>query len=122
MISLILLIFTLFSVTSYPMNGPILDDPIIIFPTPPPGDGNRSPSIVPISGYYDTLAGAIVISFSSPCGQVGLRFDNMTNGDYYETSVNGSGTVILPFSFSPGLWRITFSLADGSVLHGEFSV
>lgn len=72
------------------------DPPIIVIPDDPFGGDNRSPRI--ISGYYNTSAEILTLLFSSPLGMVDIRFDNLSNGDYYETTVNGSHSVVIPLS------------------------
>lgn len=122
MILSVLLSFLL-STTFLPTPSVIVlqdDPPIIVIPDNPFGDENRSPSI--ISGYYNSSTEILTLLFSSPLGMVDIRFDNLTNGDYYETSVNGSGSVVIPLSFSSGSWQVTFSLADGTVYSTSFVI
>ena len=84
--------------------------------------GNRSPLTIPISGYVDTNMNIVFISFSYPCGMVSIFFSNLSTGDYFNTNVNGTGTAIIPVELSSGFWKITFTLSDGAVYIGNFTI
>ena len=83
---------------------------------------HRSPAQIPISGFVDTASGVVFLSFSTPCGTVNVTFSNLSNGDFLETSVNGTGSVMIPAVLSAGSWFVTFSLSDGSEYIGEFEI
>lgn len=84
--------------------------------------GNRGPVSVPISGYVDIDAGAVFLTFCYPCGTVHVAFDNLSNGSFYETEVNGTGSVVIPILLSSGTWQVVFSLPDDNQFVGEFSI
>lgn len=86
-----------------------------------PEIGNRGP-VVPISGYADPGIGVVVLGFSQPCGTVQISFSNLYDGSYYSTSVNGSGTVVIPLALTSGSWTVTFTLPGGAVYIGEFTI
>lgn len=84
--------------------------------------GNRGSGIVPISGYADTTGGFVSLYFAQPCGMVQISFSNISDGSHYSTLVNGSGPVVIPLVLSPGSWTVTFTLGDGTVYIGEFTI
>lgn len=100
------------------MNGDVIH---IVFDTPEEQE-NRGPAILPVSGYVDQLAGLTILSFSSPCGQVQVQLQNLDDGTYISTFVIGTGSVMIPFSCSVGLWKMTVSLSDGTDYVGRFLV
>ncbi len=83
---------------------------------------HRSPTFIPISGYVDTGVGVVFLSFSSPCGTVEASFCNLSSGDSFDVTVNGSGSVMIPAILSAGSWRVTFSLSTGAEYIGEFEI
>lgn len=83
---------------------------------------HRAPAQIPISGYVDTGVGVVFLSFSSPCGTVEASFCNLSSGDSFDTTVNGSGSVMIPAILSAGSWRVTFSLSSGAEYIGEFEI
>lgn len=84
--------------------------------------GNRGTGIVPISGYADTTGGFVSLYFAQPCGMVQISFSNFSDGSHYSTLVNGSGPVVIPLVLSTGSWTVTFTLGDGTVYIGEFTI
>lgn len=83
---------------------------------------HRSPTFIPISGYVDTVLNMVFLNFSSPCGTVEASFCNLSTGDFLETTVNGSGSVMIPAILPAGSWRVTFSLSTGAEYIGEFEI
>jgi hypothetical protein len=97
--------------------------PVIIIPgeeddTP----GNRGPGTVPINCYVDAASDFAVVSFTNPCGMVRVSFNNLSDGSYYSTSVNGTGAVVIPLTLTSGSWTVTFELSNGTVYNGEFTI
>ena len=84
--------------------------------------GNRGGDIVPISGYVESTSGFVSLYFAQPCGLVQISFSNSSDGRYYSTMVNGSGSVIIPLALSSGTWTVTFTLGSGTVYIGEFTI
>lgn len=82
----------------------------------------RGPVVVPISGYVDSAAGVVVLNFTQSCGIVQISFDNLSDGSYYSTAVNGSGAVVIPLALTSGAWTVTFSLPSGAGYIGEFTI
>lgn len=83
---------------------------------------NRGGDIVPISGYVDNTGNFASLYFAQPCGLVQISFSNSSDGSYYSTMVNGSGSVIIPLALSSGTWTVTFTLGSGTVYIGEFTI
>ncbi len=101
------------------------DEPNSIIITPASGDiipGNRAPAVVPINGYVDSLTDVVVLNFTQSCGVVQISFNNLSDGSYYSTSINGTGTVIIPIGLSSGSWTVTFTLSNGDVYIGIFTI
>jgi Protein of unknown function (DUF3244). len=123
---LLLSIFLSFAIGVIEAFSPIEkgDAPVIII-IQSDGDetvGNRGPVSIPISGYVDSSTGLVYISFDYPCGTVQISFDNLTNGDYFNTEINGTGTVMIPAILSPGTWKVVFSLPNGDRFIGDFFI
>lgn len=87
-----------------------------------PSNGNRAPVFVPISGYVESSIGVVILRFSQPCGTVHISFNNLSDGSYYSTSVNGTGAVVIPLTLTSGSWTVTFELSNGTVYNGEFTI
>lgn len=100
------------------------DNPVIIViqDEHQPEIDNRGPVVVPITGYVEPSIGMVVLGFSQPCGTVQISFSNLTDGSYYSTSVNGSGTVVIPLALTFGSWTVTFTLPNGDGYLGEFTI
>lgn len=108
---------------NYADNVSAMDDDVIhiVFDTPEEQE-NRGPVIIPVSGYVDQNTGVTVLSFSSPCGQIQVQLQNLDDGTYVNASVAGTGSAMIPFSCSAGLWRMTLTLSSGVVYIGEFTI
>lgn len=119
---IIILLAVTLGATATPIVDPVKDGDVTeIIIIPGEGSlGNRSPVSIPISGYVDTVLNMVFLQFSSPCGTVNATFSNLSNGDFLETSFNGTGSVMIPAVLSAGSWFVTFSLSDGSEYVGSF--
>ncbi len=82
----------------------------------------RGPVVVPINGYVDSTAEVVVLNFTQLCGIVHIDFSNLSDGSYYSTAVNGSGTVVIPLALTSGAWTVTFTLQSGVAYVGEFTI
>lgn len=100
------------------------DPPIeIIINNPiPNSQGPRMPAFIPISGVVDDALNAAILSFSYNCGTVSVEMINSEDGSLVETVVEGVGTVMIPFSLTPGYWTVTLTLESGVVYQGHFEL
>lgn len=101
-----------------------MEEPIAILITQNDGDypvGNRGPVVIPISGYVDSNTG-VYLNFSQSCGMVYIEFNNLNDGSYFDTTVNGNGPVMIPAILSSGLWQVVFYLPGGTQYRGEFMI
>lgn len=85
-------------------------------------NNSRGQIVAPFSGYVDSTAGVVVLSFTQSCGMVHIGFSNLSDGSYYSTSVNGSGVVVIPLALTSGSWSVIFTLPAGNVYLGEFTI
>lgn len=104
---------------SYSQDGPVI---VIIVPTTPPSQGNRDLPELSISGYIDLEMEGAVLSFSSPCGIVTVRFNNCSTGYSYQTDVNVENSVFIPIPLSYGYWQVSITLPDGTQYKGDFEL
>ena len=100
------------------------DPPIeIIINNPiPNSQGPRVPAFIPISGYVDDDLDVAFLTFSSNIGTVTVEMTNLDDDNTLETEVIGSGSVVIPFAFTPGHWTVTFTLESGAVYQGHFEI
>ena len=80
------------------------------------------PAFIPISGVVDDALNAAILSFSYNCGTVSVEMINSEDGSLVETVVEGVGTVMIPFSLTPGYWTVTLTLESGVVYQGHFEL
>ena len=82
---------------------------------------HRDPTLAPV---LCTLTEASLnVTFFLDQGFISVEIENQTTGEYTQTLVNtADGSAIFPFSGNPGFWTIIFSLSDGTVYYGEFSI
>lgn len=99
------------------------DEAILINHRPinPPG-GPRSPQSVEIVAYYNSDVSCVFATLSNAGVSVTVELVNITNDEYYDYVIPGTGLSVLPISGNSGLWTITFTLADGDVYEGEFDL
>jgi len=96
--------------------------PIIVIQNDDNDNNTRGPVVVPINGYVDSTAGVVVLNFIQSCGMIRVSFNNLSDGSYYSTSVNGTGAVVIPLTLTSGSWTVTFELSNGTVYNGEFTI
>lgn len=104
--------------------GDMGDPPIAIVITQNDGNnpvGNRGPVVIPISGYVEPTTG-IFLNFSQPCGMVYIEFNNLSDGSYFDTTVNGNGPIMIPAILPTGFWQIVFYLPNGTQFCGKFII
>lgn len=95
---------------------------IIVDPNGPAAEVlHRSPAQAPVLCLL--AEDCLNVAFLSNLGSVSVEIENQTTGEYTQTVVNAvAGPMVFPFSGNAGFWTITFSLADGTVYYGEFSL
>ena len=96
--------------------------PIIVIQNDDNDNNTRGPVVVPINGYVDSTAGVVVLNFIQSCGMIRVSFNNLSDGSYYSTSVNGTGAVVIPLTLTSGSWTVTFELSNGTVYNGVFTI
>lgn len=83
----------------------------------------RDPTVIPISAAFYTTPSVIEVQFLMDLGYVSVEIENQTTSEYTQTVVNSAaGLAIFPISGNSGLWTITFSLSNGMVYYGEFTL
>lgn len=116
--------FVLTMVNLIPSSGQTMgDDPLLDIPiheTGQQGDIGRPRTLSLFSACLDTGINVLFVSTLYYVGEVDVVIENLTGYEYDEYSFNSSTTAIFPISGNAGSWRITLSLADGSVYCGVF--
>ena len=83
----------------------------------------RDPTVIPISATAYSSPSFIEIRFLADLGFVSVEIENQTTGEYTQTMVNSAiSPAIFPISGNAGFWTITFTLPDGTVYYGEFTI
>lgn len=78
---------------------------------------------VPINAMLFRLAGCIEVGFLSNIGEVTISLTNLTTGYVSSTVVNSEfGSIIIPFTNCPGIWRMGFLTGDGCAYEGYIIV
>jgi hypothetical protein len=80
----------------------------------------RMPSATRIEASIDTDLCVVDVWLYEAGPYVTVDIVNTSTNDSYQYIVLGSGSDILPISSVPGMWTITFTLADGDVYYGVF--
>lgn len=82
----------------------------------------KSPAMYPpIECYYFSSSIFVMLSYS--LGLISVEVENLTSGAYFSQNLNGTaGAHIIPISNASGVYRITFTLADGTTYCGEFTL
>lgn len=88
----------------------------------PESQDNRAPNCQLVEGYVDQVAGLVMLRFSSPCGTVQFQLEKLDDNTFLSGTVAGTGIAIIPFSCTPGHWRLTLTFTSGDVYVGEFII
>ena len=88
----------------------------------PEGQDNRAPNYQLVEGYVDQSAGLAILRFSSPCGTVQFQLENLDDNTFISGAVAGTGIAMIPFSCTPGHWRLTLTFTSGEIYVGEFII
>lgn len=124
-LSLMLVVMTLlvFPFHSFAQDIPEDEDgdEIVIINQNQSGDGPARDILpVPINATLFRLSCCIEVEFLSNLGEVTITLTNLTTGTVSSTVANsGSGSVIIPFLYTSGLWQIVI-IADNSTYFGFF--
>lgn len=79
-------------------------------------------SLVPIVGWIDTNMGFIHLYFYDSLGDVDVYLEHLTSNDSYQMTVEGDGSVSIPFVASEGTWRVILTLGSGKEYIGTFII
>lgn len=82
--------------------------------------GPRSTSTIEAFLYSEMLT--IEVYLRNAGESVTVDIESITSGETSQYIVPGNGSDILPISFISGIYTITFTLADGRIYYGEFSI
>lgn len=124
-LSLMLVVMTLlvFPFHSFAQDIPEDEDgdEIVIINQNQSGDGPARDILpVPINATLFRLSCCIEVEFLSNLGEVTITLTNLTTGTVSTTVANtGSGSVIIPFLYTSGLWQIAI-ITDNSTYFGFF--
>jgi hypothetical protein len=106
---------------SLPMKDPTT--PIVLAPLPGMAEGTpRTLSNVRIEAAFDWGFSTVEVRLQNAGTSVVVDIENTTTGTSYEYLVSGDGSDSLPINSTPGFWTITFTLSDGSVYFGAFTL
>ena len=86
---------------------------------PPDGPRSLSPSI---EAYYETDSLCVYATLSNAGTSVSVEFVNNTTDETAVYVISGTGSSVLPISGTPGYWTVTFTLENGQVYFGAFSI
>lgn len=83
----------------------------------------HAPALVPIQALYYPSLSTIYVNFLYDLGTVSVEIENETTGAYSQSVINATQGVH-PFLISgaSGHWTITFTLSNGVVFYGEFTI
>lgn len=77
-------------------------------------------STVPFEAEYNDVLNCVVLTCTSPCGNVAVTLTS-TAGDWYQTVFDTlDGTILIPASGDSGNYTLTLLTADGTTYIGEF--
>ncbi len=83
----------------------------------------HAPAQVPIQAAYSSSHSTIFVNFLYDLGYVSVEIENLTTGEYSQTTVNATQGVH-PFVVSgqTGIYEIVFTLSGGQVYQGSFEI
>lgn len=82
-----------------------------------------APAQVPIQAAYYSSHSTVFVNFVYDLGFVSVEIENLTTGEYSQTTVNATQGVH-PFVVSgqTGIYEIVFTLSGGQVYQGSFEI
>ena len=87
-----------------------------------PSSGPKSPSVVRLQAYYDCATSEIVVSAQNAGTSISVSVDNLVSGESSLHTISGNGVSYMPISGSSGYWLLTFTLENGAIYIGEFTI
>jgi hypothetical protein len=121
----LLLSALLFSIVVYAEPKAAADTVVVIVEEIGPGQAHppKAPAIIPVDCVYSASFSALIVNSFFNLGIVFVEIENQTTGEHSQSFINVlTGTTYLPISGSAGNWRIRFTLSDGLVYLGLFSI
>ena len=124
-ILLLFLLLLMFAPLVTAQNGG--DDPIVIFVGQGGNEGGlpgyHAPALIPIQAAYYSSHSTVFVNFLYDLGYVSVEIENLTTGEYSQTTVNATQGVH-PFVVSgqTGIYEIVFTLSGGQVYQGSFEI
>lgn len=99
------------------------DSSIVITPLPLPNPNiPKAPTQLPISAYYEPSIPAVYLSFVSNLGEIEVEVLNSTTGGFCSAFIDTRYLyAVIPITFGPGHYIITFTLPSGQQYQGEFN-
>lgn len=88
----------------------------------PPNGPKRMPAYIPVSATIHHRLLCIEVTFLAEIGEVSIMLTNLSTGESSTMDADSlCGTVFIPLPGTPGLWKITFSLSNGTCYEGMFT-
>ena len=119
------LLFLFFQVPSFATMSAAADTVIVIDPFPilnPGPGGPKTPVVVPIAAYYESMTSSVILSFIRDLGDIEVVLLNTNTAGYYSDYIDTQYLyAIIPISLGPGHYIITFTLPSGQQYQGEFN-
>jgi hypothetical protein len=87
-----------------------------------PSTGPKSPSVVRLRAYYDCASSEIVVSALNAGTSISVCAENLVSGESSLFSISGNSVSYMPISGTSGYWLLTFTLENGAIYIGEFTI
>lgn len=82
----------------------------------------KAPSSVRLQAYYDCASSEIVVSALNAGTNISVSVENLVSGESSLFSISGNSVSYMPISGTSGYWLLTFTLENGSVYIGQFTL
>lgn len=83
----------------------------------------KTPVRIPFEVWVDSFTSIMEVYFLADIGELEISLVNIYTGESVDTVVDSSdGSVLIPFSATPGLYSISFFLSNGKEYNGEFEL
>lgn len=87
-----------------------------------PSETPKAPSSVRLQAYYDCASSEIVVSARNAGTNISVSVENLVSGESSLFSISGNSVSYMPISGTSGYWLLTFTLENGSVYIGQFTL